>query len=93
MESQELKLSEEDFKKVQEVRVKTQNNLMQIGQLTLKKNQYEAEIENLNMMLGNALMESEELLGEEKGIANAIVEKYGDIELNVSTGTYTKKNA
>jgi hypothetical protein len=96
MENQEniLRLAEEDFQKVQEIRQKIQTNLLQIGHLTLKKNQHEAEVENLGMRLGDALMETEEIMAEEKKISLAIVEKYGDIELNVNDGTFTpKKNA
>jgi hypothetical protein len=96
MENQDntLKLDAEDFQKVQDIRQKSQQNLLQIGHLTLKKNQYEAEVEKLGMLIADTLVETEEIMAEEKKISLSIVEKYGDIELNVNEGTFTpKKNA
>lgn len=90
MENQ-VKLSEEELASVQELREAIRRNVEASGKLNIRKHFIEMELNEINNELSKIYTESMELDSMEKNKIDEIVGKYGEGQLDFSTGIYTVK--
>lgn len=90
MENQ-VKLSEEELASVQELRESIRRNVEAAGKLNIRKHFIEDELKSINEELSKVYLESMELDSMEKAKIDEIVGKYGEGQLDFSTGIYTIK--
>ena len=89
--SEPIKLSQEELDSIKDLREKIRSNVEKIGRLNIKKYFTETELSLANMDLSNSYSETEELSREESKLVDGIVAKYGEGDLDFTTGTYTPR--
>lgn len=89
--SEPIKLSQEELDSIKDLREKIRSNVEKIGRLNIKKYFTETELNLTNLDLGGAYTETEELSREESKVVDGIVAKYGDGDLDFTTGIYTPR--
>jgi len=86
-----IKISQEELDNLLILREKIRANVESIGRLNIKRHFIEVEMKSVQEELDHAYEESENLSMEEQRIVNETVQKYGDGDLDFSTGLYTSK--
>lgn len=89
--SEPIKLSQEELDSIKDLRERIRINVEKIGRLNIKKHFTETELNLTNLDLGTSYSETEELSREESKIVDGIVAKYGDGDLDFTTGIYTPR--
>jgi hypothetical protein len=90
--SEPIKLSQEELDSIKDLRERIRTNVENIGRLNIKKHFTETELNLINLDLGVSYSETEELSREESKIVDGIVAKYGDGDLDFTTGIYTPRS-
>ena len=90
MAESEIKLPEEEFREIVELRVRIKENVEILGRISIRKHFLEMDLSSLNTEMSLNLKESEDLNTREKEVTEKIVEKYGEGKLDFSTGVYIK---
>jgi hypothetical protein len=90
--SEPIKLSQEELDSIKDLREKIRTNVEKIGRLNIKKHFTEVELKLIDLDLGSSFSETEELSREENKLVDGIVEKYGDGDLDFTTGIYTPRS-
>ena len=75
------KLEQQELKQLQELQIKSQNILLELGQISFN------EI-ILNQRKDDAKKLLNEIQSEEKTFKEYIISKYGDIDINLETGEF-----
>ena len=86
-----IKLSQEELESIKELREKIRSNVEKIGRLNIRKHFSETELNLIKMDLDTEYLETEELSRQESKVVDAIVAKYGDGDLDFTTGIYTPR--
>jgi hypothetical protein len=89
--SEPIKLSQEELDSIKNLREKIRANVEKIGRLNIKKHFTETELDLTKLDLVSSYSETEELSREESKVVDAIVAKYGDGDLDFTTGIYTPR--
>jgi len=89
--SEPIKLSQEELESIKELREKIRSNVEKIGRLNIRKHFSETELNLIKMDLDTEYLETEELSRQESKVVDAIVAKYGDGDLDFTTGIYTPR--
>lgn len=87
-----IKLSQEELDNLLILREKIRANVESIGRLNIKKHFIDLENKSVIEELSHAYEESENLSMEEDRLFKETVQKYGDGDLDFSTGVYTPKH-
>ena len=90
MSNEEIKLHEEEFNEIVELRNKIRENVELLGRISIKKHFLEVDLSDLNTEMTLGLKESEDLNVKERELTEKIVQKYGEGKLDFSTGVYIK---
>jgi len=90
MENQ-IKLTAEELASVQELRESIRETVEASGKLNIRKHFIETELNEINNELSKIYAQSMELDSLEKAKIDEIVGKYGEGQLDFSTGIYTTK--
>jgi hypothetical protein len=90
MAESEIKLPEEEFREIVELRDRIKENVEILGRISIRKHFLEMDLSSLNTEMSLNLKESEDLNTREKEVTEKIVEKYGEGKLDFSTGVYIK---
>tara|TARA_Y100000592_G_C5395994_1_gene280648 strand:+ start:314 stop:601 length:288 start_codon:yes stop_codon:yes gene_type:complete len=88
--SEEIKFTEEEMKKVSEIRQKyvtIQNSFGQISINRLRLNQQNDDLDKAEQTLSTEFMENQ---NSERDFVDEINKKYGDGNLDINTGIFTK---
>ena len=86
-----IKISQEELDNILILREKIRANVESIGRLNIKKHFIDIELKSTQEDLAHAYEESENLSMEEQRLVNETVEKYGDGDLDFTTGIYSSK--
>jgi len=89
--SEPIKLSQEELDSIKDLREKIRINVEKIGRLNIKKHFTETELDLTKLDLEGSYSETEELSREESKLVDGIVAKYGEGDLDFTTGTYTPR--
>jgi hypothetical protein len=89
--AESIKISQEELDNILILREKIRANVESIGRLNIKRHFIEVELKTVQEELSHAYEESENLSMEEQRIVNETVQKYGDGDLDFTTGIYTPK--
>ena len=90
MAESEIKLPEEEFREIVELRDRIKENVEILGRISIRRHFLEMDLSSLNTEMSLNLKESEDLNTREKEVTEKIVEKYGEGKLDFSTGVYIK---
>ena len=88
--SEEIKFTEEEMKQVSEIRQKyvtIQNSFVQISINRLRLNQQNDDLDKAEQTLSAEFMENQ---NSERDFVDGINKKYGDGNLDINTGVFTK---
>ena len=88
--SEEIKFTEEEMKQVSEIRQKyvtIQNSFGQISINRLRLNQQNEDLDKAEQTLSAEFMENQ---NSERDFVDGINKKYGDGNLDINTGVFTK---
>lgn len=86
----EIKLQEDEFNEIIELREKIRENVEILGRLNIRKHFLSSDLKILDEEIAIALAQSEELNKDEKRVTDTVIEKYGEGKLDFSTGTYVR---
>lgn len=89
--SEPIKLSQEELDSINSLRERIRTNVEKIGRDNIKKHFTESELNLIKMDLEKSYLETEDLSREESKLIDSIVSKYGDGDLDFSTGMYTPR--
>jgi hypothetical protein len=87
--SEPIKLSSEELSSIESLRERIRANVEKIGRLSIKKHFIETELNLIGLDLDSSYLETEDLSREEEKIVGGIVAKYGEGDLDFTTGIYT----
>lgn len=87
--SEQLKLTEEEFSQTLDLRNRISSNVQTLGRLNVRKHFAEMDLQEINSQIQSALKETEDLSAEETRLISEITSKYGQGNLDFSTGVYT----
>lgn len=90
--TEKSKITQEELNSILELREKIRANVEMIGRLNIKRHFVQIDLDQVNNDLKEAYSVSEDLSLEENRVVNEITSKYGEGDLDFSTGEYTKKN-
>ena len=85
-----IKLPEEEFKAILELRDAIRQNVEMTGRMNIQLHFLKKDIAEMEEELAIHLLKAEELNGEERRVTEEIVSKYGEGQLDFSSGTYIK---
>lgn len=88
MSTDKTVLTDEELQKVNDLRNEAQQLFLKLGQVRIEKRNRLAELEKLEEELIN---KHDELLERERKVISEINEKYGEGELNPTTGEFISK--
>ncbi len=91
MESNTIKLTQEELDSINSLRNEILENVEILGRLNIKRHFMQKEMSEVEFDLASHLQKSEELDVKERELTKGIIEKYGEGNLNFSTGEYTSK--
>lgn len=87
---EQVKLPEDLLLEIQGLRDELTENVVRIGRLSVQVHFYEKELENLKGELLSLHTEAESLDRREQEMQERIAKDYGNGQLEMSTGLYTK---
>lgn len=87
----QIKISEEELNSLLDLRERIRTNVESVGRLNIKRHFTQLELDQVNEDLNQAYSASEELSMEETRVVQEITTKYGEGDLDFSTGVYTPK--
>lgn len=87
---EQIKLPEDLLLEIQGLRDELTENVVRIGRLSVQVHFYEKELENLKKELLSLHTEAESLDRREQEMQERIAKDYGNGQLEMSTGLYTK---
>jgi len=90
--SEQVKITQEELKSLLDLRERIRTNVESIGRLNIRKHFIQLEIEQVNLDLKESYSISEDLSMEETRIVGEITSKYGEGDLDFTTGIYTAKS-
>ena len=90
--SDQTKITQEELNSLLDLRERIRTNVESIGRLNIKRHFVQMELNQIVEDLDQAYSSSEDLSLEENKIAQEILSKYGDGDLDFNTGIYTPKN-
>lgn len=88
-EKQVIKISEEELKKLKELKVSFQDNIFKVGQIELQISDTNSLLDGLNAAKINLVEEYNKIKEEEKVQFKELNEKYGIGSLDINTGLFT----
>lgn len=91
MESNQIRLTDDELKEINDLRLEILDNVESLGRLNIKKHFLQRELSEIEFEIASHLQKSEELDGAERSLTSRVIEKYGEGNLNFQTGEYTKK--
>lgn len=89
--SESIKISQEELNPILDLRERIRSNVESIGRLNIRRHFTQLELNQINEDLNQAYSLSEELSVEENKVVEEITSKYGEGDLDFSTGAYTAK--
>ena len=90
--SDQVKISQEELNSLLDLRERIRTNVESIGRLNIKRHFTQLEMDQIAGDLDQAYSVSEDLSMEENRVVQEITAKYGEGDLDFSTGVYTPKN-
>jgi len=90
--AEQIKITQEELNSLLDLRERIRTNVESIGRLNIKRHFVQMELNQIVEDLDQAYSSSEDLSLEENKIAQEILSKYGDGDLDFNTGIYTPKN-
>ena len=90
--AEQIKITQEELNSLLDLRERIRTNVESIGRLNIKRHFVQMELNQIVEDLDQAYVSSEDLSLEENKIAQEILSKYGDGDLDFNTGIYTPKN-
>lgn len=84
-------VSQDELNSILDLRERIRTNVESIGRLNIKKHFVQMELDQISGDLGQAYIMSEDLSLEENRIVKEITAKYGEGDLDFTTGVYTPK--
>ena len=90
--TEQIRISQEELNPILDLRERIRTNVESIGRLNIKRHFTQLELNQINEDLDQAYGNTEELSMEENRVVNEITTKYGEGDLDFSTGIYTPKN-
>lgn len=84
-------VTQEELNSILDLRERIRTNVESIGRLNIKKHFVQMELDQISGDLGQAYMTSEDLSLEENRVVKEITVKYGEGDLDFTTGVYTPK--
>lgn len=84
-------VSQDELNSILDLRERIRTNVESIGRLNIKKHFVQMELDQISGDLGQAYMMSEDLSLEENRVVKEITAKYGEGDLDFTTGVYTPK--
>lgn len=89
--SDQIKISQEELNSLLDLRERIRTNVESIGRLNIKRHFTQLELDQIVGDLDQAYSVSEDLSMEENRVVKEITAKYGEGDLDFSTGIYTPK--
>lgn len=89
--AEQIKITQEELNSLLDLRERIRTNVESIGRLNIKRHFVQMELNQIVEDLDQAYVSSEDLSLEENKIAQEILSKYGDGDLDFNTGIYTPK--
>ena len=89
--AEQIKITQEELNSLLDLRERIRTNVESIGRLNIKRHFVQMELNQIVEDLDQAYSSSEDLSLEENKIAQEILSKYGDGDLDFNTGIYTPK--
>lgn len=89
METNQIKLTEEELKKIEELRIKYMNLTAQFGQLKIEQITLKKQLQRLDELETQFSNEYSSIQTEEETFSKTIFEKYGNGEIDAETGLFT----
>lgn len=86
----ESKLTPEELEKIITLRDSIRSNVEKIGKMNIQKHFLQKELDFVNEQLSALYDESMALSEQEKASVQEVVTKYGEGQLDFSTGVYSK---
>ncbi len=90
--AEQIRISQEELNPILDLRERIRTNVESIGRLNIKRHFTQLELNQINEDLDQAYGNTEELSMEENRVVKEITAKYGEGDLDFSTGIYTPKN-
>ena len=87
--SEQQKLTDEEFSTVTELRNNIAVNMSTIGQLKVTYELMKEDLSTIESQIAEKLLAHKELMGQEKKLVSALLEKYGIGSLDIETGVFT----
>ncbi len=87
--SKEVKFTDDELKKIQDVQTSYQQKTALFGQLSLQKFQVSRQLDNLDQAEENLRNEIIQLETDERELVKELNQKYGAGTLDPQTGTFT----
>jgi len=88
-EESNVTFTEEEMKQINELQVKYQQRIFELGQVELTKTDLEQQLENLAEQRKKVFESWNEIQTEESNLLKSLSDKYGDGVLNIKDGTFT----
>jgi hypothetical protein len=89
--AEQIRISQEELNPILDLRERIRTNVESIGRLNIKRHFTQLELNQINEDLDQAYDNTEELSMEENRVVKEITTKYGEGDLDFSTGIYTTK--
>ena len=89
--SDQIKISQEELNSLLDLRERIRTNVESIGRLNIKRHFTQLEMDQIAGDLDQAYSVSEDLSMEENRVVQEITAKYGEGDLDFSTGVYSPK--
>ena len=89
--TEQIKISQEELNSILDLRERIRTNVESIGRLNIKRHFTQLELNQVNEDLDQAYASSEDLSMEETRVIQEVTSKYGEGDLDFSTGIYTPK--
>jgi len=86
--SDEIKFTEEELKKIADLQVKLQRNLLSFGQLRIQQYSADEQVEKLKEEEAKLKSEYLQIQQEEESLLSEFASKYGDGQLDPKTGKF-----
>jgi hypothetical protein len=88
--SEDIKINEELFNEIEQLKNELTENVIKIGRLRIEISLYEKDLHLMNLQLENLCSEAEKIRSNEMSIKKKLDEQYGPCEYNFETGTIRK---
>lgn len=89
METQEIKLTEQEIQTIQDLRTRYASTTAQMGQLRVEQMLVNQQVKRLNELDEKFQAEYLATQSDEEKFAKEITEKYGNGDINLETGVFT----